>query len=171
MRFMIMHKMTEALEKGPPPERRVFENVDQLITAAGKAFVSGAGLMPTRRRIRLDYDGGKRTLLRGPFPGHGQLPAGFGLVVVRAEEEALAICDRYAKAVGDTSLYLGPVVELWDLGIAPKPAAPPLRFLVLPEGDQPCDARALASAGAVAAESLEGTKKGARVRYAGGKHR
>jgi hypothetical protein len=45
---MVMHKMTEEMEKGLPPEPAVIEGVGKLIEAAvkEKVFVSGEGLKP-----------------------------------------------------------------------------------------------------------------------------
>lgn len=52
-----------------------------------------------------------------------------GLMRVRSSEEAIAWCDRFAAVLGDVDLFLGPVVEPWDLGMMPKPDDAPLRFL------------------------------------------
>jgi hypothetical protein len=83
-------------------------------------------------------------------------------------------------------LYLGPVVELWDLGMAPRPPHPPLRVLSLMratgDDDAPPDAAQAQKMGALIAEmtaagvleatgGLASTKRGARIRFDGGKPR
>ncbi len=51
------------------------------------------------------------------------------LLRVRSKEEAIACCDQFAAVLGDVELFMGPVVEPWDLGMMPKPDNAPLRFL------------------------------------------
>lgn len=187
MRFMVMHKMTEAMEKGVvDPE--VLAGVDELIgEAAGqKVFISGEGLKPTATRTHVVYENGRRATTRGPFADAKELVGGFALLRVRDEAEALHWCDRFAAIAGDLELYLGPVVEWWDLGLAPEPENPPLRVLSLMratrDDDAPPDAAAAAKLDALIAEmtaagvleatgGLASTKRGARIRFDGGKPR
>lgn len=188
MRFMVMHKMTEEMEKGLPPDPAIIEGVGKLIEEGLKerVFVSGEGLKPSSERVHLAYRNGKRTLTEGPFPDARQLAGGFGLLRVRSREEAISWCDRFAAVIGDVELFLGPVVEPWDLGMMPKPKNPPLRFLSMHELDESAENAAppspelVAKMGALVDEmtkagvlqatgSLAGTKQGARIRYDGGK--
>ena len=81
---------------------------------------------------------------------------------------------------------MGPVVEPWDLGMMPKPENAPLRFLSMhkmderSENDAPPDPKLMATMGALIEEmtkagvlqatgGLASTKKGARIRFEGGK--
>lgn len=189
MQFMVMHKMTEEMEKGLPPDPSVMEGVGKLIEDGMKdnVFVSGEGLKPSSERVHIAYKGGKRTISHGPFKDPQELVGGFGLMRVRSKEEAIAWCDRFAAVLGDAELFMGPVVEPWDLGIMPKPEKAPLRFLSLHKLDEsvantaPPDAKLMAQMGALIEEmtnagvlqatgGLAGTKQGARVRFKGGKH-
>jgi hypothetical protein len=189
MRFMIMHKVTDAMEKGLPPDQAIIEGVGKLVEEGlkEKVFVSGEGLKPTSQRVHVAYKNGKRTITDGPFTEAKELVAGFALMRVRSKEEAIAWCDRFAAVIGDVELFMGPVVEPWDLGMAPKPENAPLRFLSMhkmderAENDAPPDPRLMAKMGALIDEmtkagvlqatgGLAGTKKGARVRFEGGKH-
>lgn len=188
MRFMVMHKMTEELERGLPPEPAIIEGIGKLIEEGlkDKVFVSGEGLKPTSRRVHLKYEQGKRTLTDGPFTEAKELVAGFALMRVRSKEEALGWCDKFAALIGDIELFMGPVVEPWDLGMIPKPANPPLRFLSMhkmdarSENDAPPDAALMTKLGALIDEmtqagvlqatgGLASTKKGARIRFENGK--
>ena len=188
MRFMIMHKMTEAMEKGLPPDPAIIEAVGKLIEegANEKVFISGEGLKPSSQRVHIAYKGGKRTITDGPFTEAKELVAGFALMRVRSREEAISWCDRFAAVIGDVELFLGPVVEEWDIGLAPRPEDPPLRFLSLhkrderPEKEGAPDPALVAKMGALVEEmtragvlqatgGLASTKQGARIRYAGGK--
>lgn len=148
--------------------------------------MSGEGLKPSSERVHIAYRQGKRTVTPGPFTGATELPAGFTLMSVRSKEEALAWCDKFAAARGgDVELYLGAVVEPWDLGFEPKPADPALRFLALHQADERSERDAppanpakldalveeMTKAGALqAAGALASTRKGARVRFQPGGH-
>lgn len=187
MRFMVMHKITEEMEKGLPPEPAIIEGVGKLIEEGmkEKVFVSGEGLKPTSQRVHIAYKGGKRTITDGPFTEAKELVGGFALMRVRSKEEAISWCDRFADVMGDVELFMGPVVEPWDLGMVPKPANPPLRFLSMHKLDEsaletaPSDAfkhkmgaliEEMTSAGVLlAADGLASTKQGSRIRFEGGK--
>jgi len=185
---MVMHKMTEEMEQGLPPDPAIIEGVGQLIGEAvkDKVFVSGEGLKPSSERVRLSYKQGKRTLTDGPFIEARELVGGFALMRVRSKAEAIEWCDKFAGVIGDVELFLGPVVEPWDLGMQDKPKGAPLRYLSMhqldacAESDAPPDAALMAKMGSLIAEmtkagvlqatgGLAGTKKGARIRFQGGK--
>jgi hypothetical protein len=187
MQFMVMHKMTAELEKGVV-DREVIDRIDGLVAEGAKdhVFVSGAGLKPTSQRVHIAYKNGKRTITDGPFTEAKELVAGFALMSVRSKEEAISWCDRFAAVIGDTELFMGPVVEPWDLGIVPKPENPPLRFLSMHkldesvENDCEPEPKLMASMLALIEEmtragvlqatgGLAGTRYGARIRYDAGK--
>lgn len=188
MRFMVMHKMTKEMEQGLPPDPAVIQGVAQLVQEGLKdqVFVSGEGLKPTSQRVHVKYAQGKRTLTDGPFTEAKELIAGFALTRVRSREEALAWSDRFAAVIGDVELFMGPVVEPWDLGMMPKPKNPPLRFLSMHQLDErtaqdtppapELAARMAALIGEMtqagvlqASGGLQSTKRGARIRFEGGK--
>lgn len=185
MQFMVMHKMTAEMETGrADPE--VIAEIDKLIAASAKdkVFVSGQGLKPTAQRVHIAYEKGKRTITDGPFTESKELVAGFALMKVSSKEEAISWCDRFAAVIGDVELYMGPVVEPWDLGLMPKPANPPLRFLSMHKLDESAEQAGepdpqlmanmmalieeMTAAGVLQATGgLAGTRFGARIRYSG----
>jgi hypothetical protein len=188
MRFMVMHKMTKEMDQGFHPDPAIVAAVGELVKEGAKdnVFVSGEGLMPSSERVRIAYRGGQRIVTNGPFIEAKELLAGFALLRVRSKEEALAWCDKFAAALGDVELCLGPVVEPWDIGLVPKPKHPPLRFLSLrqadraSENDAPADPKVAAKVAAVLDEAtragllqgsgnLASTRKGARVHFERGK--
>jgi hypothetical protein len=188
MRFMVMHKMTEEMERGRPPDPATIEGVGKLIEegAKEKVFVSGEGLKPASQRVHIAYKSGKRTITDGPFTETKELVAGFALMRVRSKEEAISWCDKFAAVIGDVELYMGPVVEPWDLGMMPRPENAPLRFLSMHQMDErseneaPPDPRLMARMGALIDEmtkagvlqatgGLASTRKGARIQFKGGK--
>jgi len=189
MQFMVMHKMTDEMEKGGPPDHEIIAGVGKLIEEGAKegVFVSGEGLKPTSQRVHVAYKNGKRTITDGPFTEAKELVAGFALMKVQSKEDALSWCDKFAAVLGDVELFMGPVVEPWDLGFVPKPENPPLRVLSMhkmdarAESDAPPDPALMQKMGALIDEmtaagvlestgGLASTKKGARIRFSGGKH-
>jgi hypothetical protein len=190
MKFMIMHKVTDEMERGLPPDKSVIEGVGKLVGDAlrEKRMIAGAGLKPTSQRSHIVYSGGKRTITDGPFAEAKELVGGYAQMRVRSKEEAIAWCDKFAAALGgDVEVFLGPVVEPWDLGVVPKPADAPLRFLAMHRMDARSEAGAppdpalfpkiaalteeMTKAGVFeGAAGLLSTKHGARLRWdAGGK--
>lgn len=186
MRFMVMHKMTAELEKGLAPDPSIIEGVNKLIEDALKqnAFVSGEGLRPSSERIHIAYKNGKRKVTDGPFTEAKELVGGFALMRVREKQEALDWCDRFAAVIGDVELYMGPVVEPWDLGMMPKPKNPPLRMLSVmqqsTDDDTPPKPEEMERMGALIQEmqdagvmqatgGLASTRHGARILFDGKK--
>jgi len=188
MRFMVMHKMTAEMERDFPPDPAVIAKVGKLIEASvkEKIFISGEGLKPTSERVHIAYKNGKRTITDGPFTEAKELVAGYALMRVRSKEEAISWCDKFAALLGDVELFMGAVVEPWDIGLAPKPANAPLRFLSMhkmdarAENDTPPDPALMAKMGGLIEEmtkagvlqatgGLSSTKRGARIHFEGGK--
>jgi hypothetical protein len=137
MRFMVMHKVDETMERGEPPSPEMLQAFGQLAEDGYKAgvFLMGEGLKPTAHRVRLTFARGKRTVTRGPLTGGNELITGFLLLKVATIDEAIAWATRLAEVTGDREIELGPVTEPWDLGFAPKPPDAPLRVLLLPKAD------------------------------------
>ena len=138
MRFLLMHKADQQSESGvlPPPDQmqELFANMGRLISDTARAghFLAGEGLRPSSTRMRLTFAHGSCTVTRGPYPGRNELPAGFVAIKVKTTDEAIDWAKQLGLALGGPELELGPIVETWDLGVAPRPKGPvPLRFLIL----------------------------------------
>lgn len=189
MLFMVMHKVTEAMEAGGKPDSKLIAEMGKLIgeTIALGQLHNGAGLKRSAERIRLRSSGGACTLTPGPLRGENELVAGFTMIEVKSMDEAIAWTKRIAGAIGDVEIELGPVTERWDLGLMEKPADAPLRALVLrkadaaTEADEPLPPEKAAKLAALAnemqaagvllaAEQLKSSARGARLRASGGKH-
>jgi hypothetical protein len=68
-------------------------------------------------------------------------------------DDAISHAKALASELGDVEIEVGPVVEPWDLGLMPKPAAAPERFLLL------CKATAADETGGTAAKHAAAVKK------------
>jgi len=153
MRVISMHKVTDAMEAGEKPNAGLIQGMGQLMgdMRRNDALVDGAGLLPSATRVRLRFAGGKRTLQKGPYKGANELVAAMLMLKIRDMDEAIDWATRYARAVGDADLEIGPVTEGWDLGLMAKPPDAPLRCLVLHRADADSEAGKPRSKAAVAA--------------------
>jgi hypothetical protein len=144
MRFMVMHKVDAKHEAGEPPPPSVIEGMGKFIGGSIKAgvFEDGAGLHRSSTRVRLEFDGEKRTEVRGPFAGSNELLAGFVMISAKSIDHAVELAARLAKAAGDREIEIGPVVEGWELYGGKRPANAPFRFLLLRKADAAFEAGA-----------------------------
>lgn len=190
MRFMVMHKVDAKLEAGAPPEPRIIQDMGALVQESLRngVFITGAGLHPSAKRVRLHTRGDQCRVTPGPYEGQNELLASYAMIKVPSFEQAVAHARRFALAAGDGELEVGPVVEPWDLGLMPKPAGEvPLQVLLLTKADAAFEqgqaspkkqaaalnelSQSLADEGALLATgTLAPSSKGARLsRSAGGK--
>ncbi|MGW4893305.1 YciI family protein [Kitasatospora sp. NPDC004240] len=83
------------------PDEKLFTEMAAFIeelTASGVLLATG-GLEPGG--IRMTSSGGEITVVDGPFAEAKEAVAGFALVEVRSEEEALELARRFRRIVGD----------------------------------------------------------------------
>jgi hypothetical protein len=149
MRFMVMHKVDARMEAEEPPPARIVQEMGAFVQGQIKAgvFKDGAGLHASARRVRLGFEGGKRTVTHGPLAGGNELLAGFAMVQAASIDHAIDLASRVAGVLGDAEIEIGPVVEPWDLGLMAKPAKAPQRFLLLRKADPAFEAGAAPPAG------------------------
>ncbi|WP_018683688.1 YciI family protein [Actinokineospora enzanensis] len=98
MRYLMTSLATGA---ETPPDERLFTEMGKFIeemTATGVLLATG-GLAPTG--LRLTSTGDEITVTDGPFTEAKEVVAGFALIEVRSEEEALELARRFRRIVGD----------------------------------------------------------------------
>jgi len=138
MHFMVMHKVDAKMEAGGPPDAKIIQNMGALVQESLKSgvFITGAGLHPSAKRVRIKSAAGKCQVSTGPYAGENELLASYAMVKVGSLSEAVSHAQRYALAEGECEVEVGPVVEPWDLGIVPKPAGDiPVQALLLTKAD------------------------------------
>jgi hypothetical protein len=187
MRIICMHKSTPAMEQGAPPSPELLAGLGPLMEEMMKAgvFIAGEGLRPSKHGVRLKFSGGKRTIVKGPFPGSNALIDRYLIVRVKSIDEAIDWASRFAGP--DSELDVRPVTEPWDLGFVPKPAdGTPVRFMILHRSDANAEAGVrpapqrlaamekltddLGAAGVLlSSEALQPSSKGVRVKFYDGK--
>ena len=143
MLFIVMHKINAEIAAGGPPREELVRDMGQLIgetIAAGKMH-DGDGLLGAETRVRVKWDGGQRSLQKGPYKGDNELVASFVKLKVNTIDEAVLWASRYGETIHASEVEVGPPTEAWDIGVAPRPEGPvPLRVLVLHKADKSTEA-------------------------------
>jgi hypothetical protein len=120
MRVMVMIKATPNSEAGVMPSEALLAEMGQFNEALVKAGVmqAGEGLHPSSRGKRVRFEGGKRTVVDGPFAETKELIAGFWIWQVRSMQEALDWVQRCPDPMpGEVAeIELRPVFEAEDFG-------------------------------------------------------
>ncbi len=117
MRVMVLVKANEESEAGVMPSTELLEEMgaynEELVKAG--VMLSGEGLHPTSKGARVRFEGGRRTVIDGPFAESKELIAGYWVWQVGSFEEAVEWLKR-APFDGGTEVELRPVFELEDFG-------------------------------------------------------
>src|SRR5262245_44541083 len=91
MRFMVLVKADKQSEAGAMPSREMLEAMgkfnEQLIQAG--VMLAGEGLHPSSKGARVRFQGGKKTVIDGPFAETKELIAGFWIWQVKSRDEAI----------------------------------------------------------------------------------
>jgi len=114
---MVIVKANEDSEAGVLPDEKILAEMGRYNEELVKAGVmlAGEGLHPSSKGVRVKFDGGKRTVIDGPFSETKELIAGFWLWQVKSKEEAVEWLKR-APFGGGTEVELRQVFEAEDFG-------------------------------------------------------
>ena len=103
MKFMIIVKANEDSEAGKMPS-------EELLSAMGKyneelmragVLLDLAGLQPSSKGARIQFSGGKRKVIDGPFTETKELIAGYWIIQVKSREEAIEWAKRVPAPHGE----------------------------------------------------------------------
>ena len=121
MRFMIMVQANKDSEAGVMPEEELFAAMadyhEELVKAG--VLLDASGLQPSSKGWRIEYAGGKRTVIDGPFAEAKELIAGYTLIQVKSREEAMEWAKRFPAPFGedtDCAIEIRQLYELEDFG-------------------------------------------------------
>ncbi|MFE3095145.1 YciI family protein [Streptomyces sp. NPDC059248] len=92
---------TRVTETTPAADERLFTEMAAFVeelTASGVLLATG-GLAP--EGVRVSLSGDEITVTDGPFTEAKEAVAGFALVEVRSQEEAVELARRFRRIVGD----------------------------------------------------------------------
>jgi hypothetical protein len=117
MRVLVAVKANKDSEAGVMPTK-------ELLTAMGKfneelvkagVMLAAEGLHPSSKGKRIRFEGGKKTVIDGPFAETKELIAGFWLWQVRSMDEAIEWLKR-SPFDGGAVVEVRPVFEAEDFG-------------------------------------------------------
>jgi hypothetical protein len=114
---MVLVKASPESEAGEMPTEQMLTDMTRFNEELVKAGVmlAGEGLHPSSSGARVRFEGGKRTVIDGPFAETKELVAGFWLWQVRSLDEAIEWIKR-APFDGGAEIELRPVFEADDFG-------------------------------------------------------
>jgi hypothetical protein len=117
---MVIVKATKNSEAGVMPSENLLAEMGKYNEELVKAGVmlAGEGLHPSSKGKRVNFSGGKRTIVDGPFTETKELIAGFWLWQVKSMEEAIEWVRRCPEPMPDEEgvLEIRPVFEAEDFG-------------------------------------------------------
>ncbi len=107
MRFAVLVKANKDSEAGVLPSRELLEEMGKFNERLAKdgIMLAGEGLHATSKGARLRFDGGRTTVIDGPFAETKELVAGFWIVQAKSKEE---VVERFMHAPFDG----GQVIEI-----------------------------------------------------------
>lgn len=121
MKFMMIVKASKSSEAGIMPSEELLSAMGKYNEELRKAgiLVDLAGLKPSSEGVRIQFAGGKRTLIDGPFTETKELIAGYWIIQTKSREEAIEWAKRAPAPHGegqDGEIELRPYFELDDFG-------------------------------------------------------
>ena len=132
MRFMILVKATRDSEAGVMPEDSLIAEMGQYHEELAKAgmLLDGSGLQASSKGWRINYSGGKASVVDGPFAETKELVAGYTLIQAKSREEALEWTRRFPNPSGPGKAGEIEVRKLFELDdFAPSEAVERFREL------------------------------------------
>ena len=126
MRFMIMVRANaeSEAETSPVPSEELLAAMVGYHEELAKAGVllDASGLQPSRKGWRIRYQGGKRSVIDGPFAESKELIAGYTLIQAASREEALEWTRRFPapfEGDGPCEIEVRQLYELEDFPESP----------------------------------------------------
>jgi len=127
MRFMVLRLADKDTEASVMPTEALLTAMGEYMEELAKAGVllGGEGLHPSSRGARVEFHGGKPTVIDGPFAEAKEFIAGYTMLQVKSEEEALEWVKRWPAldAGGNVRLEIRRVFEAEDFGAEFTPEA------------------------------------------------
>ncbi|MEU4479425.1 YciI family protein [Micromonospora sp. NPDC023966] len=107
MRFMLMHKLDEAVPGNFEPSPEFMTRMGayfEEVTKAGILLAAEGLCKSSEESARITATKGKTTITDGPFTETKELIAGFGLIEVRSKEEAVEWGKRFVDVFVESGI-------------------------------------------------------------------
>jgi hypothetical protein len=116
MRVMVLVKANEESEAGAMPSTELLTRMgafnEELVNAG--VMLAGEGLHPSSKGVRVQFSGGSKAVIDGPFAETKELLAGYWVWQVKSLDEAVEWLKR--APFEDTAVEIRPVFEAEDFG-------------------------------------------------------
>ncbi len=119
MKVIVMIKATPESETGVMPSEQLLTDMGNYNEALVKAgiMLTGEGLHPSAKGVRVHFSGPDRTVTDGPFTETKELVAGFWIWQVESMEEAIDWVKRCPNPmVSDSEIEIRPIFSAEDFG-------------------------------------------------------
>ncbi|WP_373651777.1 GyrI-like domain-containing protein [Schlesneria sp. DSM 10557] len=119
MKVIVMVKATKDSEAAVMPDEKLLADMGRYNEDLVKAgiMLSGEGLHPSSKGVRVRFSGTKRSVIDGPFAETNELVAGFWMWRVKSMEEAIEWVKRCPNPMlTDSEIEIRPVFEAEDFG-------------------------------------------------------
>jgi len=116
---MVILKANEDSEAGKMPSEQLLKEMGDFNEELVKAGVmlAGEGLHPTSKAKRVRFQGGKTSVIDGPFTESKEMVAGYWIWKVASMDEAVAWARRIPNPDGtEGDIDLRPIFELDEFG-------------------------------------------------------
>jgi hypothetical protein len=124
MRFIVLVPANKESEAGVLPSAEMLDEMGKFNEELVKAGVmlAGEGLQPSSKGARVKFDGGKKTVIDGPFTESKELVAGFWIWQCKNLDEAIEWLKR-APFGGGVQVEIRQIFEAEDFGENLSPEA------------------------------------------------
>jgi hypothetical protein len=119
MRFMILVKASTETEAGVMPTEDIFSAMADYHQELAKAGVllDANGLQPSSKGFRIEWAGGRKKIVDGPFTEAKELLAGYTIIQVKSRDEAMEWAKRFPNPTNeDGNIEIRQMFELEDFG-------------------------------------------------------
>ncbi|MDB4915026.1 MAG: hypothetical protein JWM95_2670 [Gemmatimonadetes bacterium] len=98
MKYMCFIKHAEKYRLDTIPQG-LMDAMGEFVTEQMKSGVmlDTAGLKPTSEAWKVNVQGGKMTVIDGPFSESKEIVGGYALIDVKSKEEAMAVANRFVE--------------------------------------------------------------------------
>jgi hypothetical protein len=130
---MIIVKANKATEASADPDQAVFDAMADYHDDLAKAgvLIDASGLQASAKGWRVEWSGGRKRIVDGPFAETKELIAGFTIIKVKSREEAMDWANRFPNPHSeDCHIEIRQMFDLEDF--EPNPAIERFRALGLP---------------------------------------
>lgn len=123
MRVLVVVKASRESEGNAPRDEKMMTamgNFNEELVNAG-VMLSGEGLQPSSKAVRVRFAGDQKTVIDGPFAETKELIAGFWIWRVKSMQDAVGWLKRAPFREGDVDIR--PIFEMEDFGAELTPEA------------------------------------------------